>query len=164
MLSKEEYRAVKDEVIEWTRRKDDSVRHQRGGTTIAEMIDLPPRKLREAEERALTERDRRRGQYWDRQALKARLGDEGPDGFKPGLLLGYFSPSRELDPTNGGYDQYDPDRTPEMVAKLAASEIGKRKLKNRIATIREASRLCGALADALEQRLQTEQSGIRRIR
>jgi hypothetical protein len=68
------------------------------------------------------------------------------------------------DPTGGGYQQHDPDRTPEGVARLAAGEFTERKLKARIDLFRETARLCDALAYSKENRLTEERAGLRRIR
>jgi hypothetical protein len=73
-------------------------------------------------------------------------------------------PRTTLDPTGGGYQQHDPDRTPEGVARLAAGEFTERKLKARIDLFRETARLCDALAYSKENRLTEERAGLRRIR
>jgi|SRR5215217_508623 len=162
MLEREEYDRINEETLGWAKRMNDSVRHQRGGTTLGEIFDGPAPELTEEQQREQAERWRRFVDYWARQHMEHVLGKKRADGFEEGTWVRGWSPSGMLDPTHVGLENHNPERVPERVASLAASEISKKKLKNRIARFREVARLCGRLADLLEDR-QREESSIRRI-
>src|SRR5215207_11468059 len=114
MLSREEYERITEEASTWAKAGNDAVRHERGGTTLSEILDASKPELSEEQEREYREKAWRRELYYARQRLACNLGEEGPDGFKEGLWLGLWSPSNYLDPTGGGYQQHDPDRTPKV--------------------------------------------------
>jgi hypothetical protein len=166
----EEYRKIKDEVNELASKIHEYERHERGGTTLGEILDKisdrdipepsPEEAARQEAARRLSLRKeaRRKLQYMLGDAEDAMVGHWYYGGH---LIGGACSLSWYLDPHRR--DHPDSDHDPAQTAAMAASVMGTRALKNRVAKFKEVASLLEQMADGMEERLK-EEATIRRIR